>query len=612
MVGIDLLQKKLIRWNLRSKSNQISGKNLLPLTGKTPATLRRYCIYLSLLSLVSLFVLSQCANSVSPSGGPKDTTPPTVTGCTPPNYSVHFKGKTIHIEFDEFINAETAGDKILVSPPPSESPDYRVRGKGIVITFADTLRPDRTYSIDFSTSISDITEGNKLTGFKYAFSTGSVLDSLTVTGKVTDAFTTDPVKDILVMLYTTDNDTVPPDSLPVLIRPLYLTRTAEDGSFTLSNLASGSYKVFALSDKSGDMLFNLKGEQIAFMDSLVSPWYAGPAVHDTAARDSVTTDTLTLHANPPHALDLKLFTPTDSAQSLDKSVLVRDRMINLVFLYPPRNLRIVPLTSDSLSDWCLQDPGITGDTITLWLTGNLTDSVRLKISADRMQNDTIDLPVHVYETNKKGKKEVAEKPRPLEVRANNQGGILNHFVSPLILTASYPLKKYDLSEIRLIDGKDTIRPAAAIFDSIHRRIVVRHKWGEARPYQLFVPDSAFLSVNGLANDTVRIRFRTADPRNYGNIKLNISVPDGIPQVIVQLLTSNDKIAEEKIINKTGRVSFDYLLPAKYKLKVILDNNLNRQWDSGDYFRKVQPEKVICFPRILDLRANWDIEETWKL
>jgi hypothetical protein len=582
------------------------------LTGKTPATLRRYCIYLSLLSLVSLFVLSQCANSVSPSGGPKDIAPPTVTGCTPPNYSVHFKGKTIRIDFDEFINAETTGDKILVSPPLPEQPDYRVRGKGLVITFADTLRPNRTYSIDFSTSISDITEGNKLLGFKYAFSTGSVLDSLTVAGKVTDAFTTAPVKDVLVMLYTLDNDTVPPDSLPVLIRPLYLTRTSEDGSFTLSNLASGSYKMFALEDKSGDMLFNFKGEQIAFADSLVSPWYSGPAVHDTAARDSLTADTLTLHGSPPHALDLKLFMPTDSTQSLDKSALVRDRMINLIFRYPPHNLRIVPLNSDSLSDWCLMDPGILGDTLTLWLTGNLPDSVKLKVSADMMKNDTIDLPVHLNDTDKKGRKAAEEKPKPLEVRTNNQGGILNHFVSPLILTASYPLKKYDLSKIRLIDWKDTIRPAAAIFDSIHRRIVVRHKWAEARPYQLFVPDSAFLSVNGLANDTIRVRFRTADPRNYGNIKINLSVPDGIPQVIVQLMTSNDKVVEERIINKTGRVSFDYLLPAKYKLKVILDNNQNRQWDSGDYFRKVQPEKVICFPRILDLRANWDIEESWQL
>jgi hypothetical protein len=604
--------KKLIRGILRSKSNQNSRKNLLPLTGKTPKTLRRYSLYLSLLPVVSLFFLTRCANAVSPSGGPKDITPPSVKACIPPNNSTWFKGKTIRVEFDEFVTAETSGDKILISPPLSEQPDYRLHGKGLNIVFADTLRPHTTYSIDFGTAISDITENNKLTGFRYAFSTGGVLDSLMLEGKVTDAFTTSPAKEVLVMLYTLDNDTVPPDSLPVLVKPLYMTRTKEDGSFSLTNLAPGKYKIFALADKSGDMLFNLKGEQIAFADSLVSPWYRHPAVPDTSSADSVAADTAAVHANASQTISLRIFEPADSVQSLDKSTLVRDGMASLIFRYPPRDLRIVPLNLDSLAEFFLPDPGVTGDTMTLWLYGNLPDSVRLKVSADRMKTDTIEFPVKFTDPNKKPKKGVVEKPKPLEVTSNSRGGIFNHFKGPLILTTSYPLRSYDLSAIRLIDGKDTLKPAAVITDPVQRNIVVKHRWAEAKPYQLFIPDSALRSVNGLANDTLRVRFRTADARNYGNLKINLTVPEGIPQVIVQLMTDNEKILEEVVVNKTGRISFDYLLPSKYKIKFITDLNSNRHWDSGDYFRKIQPEPVSYFPRILDLRANWDVEENWNL
>jgi hypothetical protein len=119
-------------------------------------------------------------------------------------------------------------------------------------------------------------------------------------------------------------------------------------------------------------------------------------------------------------------------------------------------------------------------------------------------------------------------------------------------------------------------------------------------------------VNGLTNDTLRIRFKTSEARMYGNLKVNLAMPQGAGPLIVQLLTEKEKVVEEQVVKESGRISFNYLLPAKYKLKVIVDQNLNRRWDSGDYFRKIQPEEVIYFPRTLELRANWDVEETWDL
>jgi uncharacterized protein (DUF2141 family) len=422
------------------------------------------------------------------------------------------------------------------------------------------------------------------------------------------------VKDALVMLYKPDNDTVPFDSLPILVRPFYLTRTGEDGNFMFTNLAPGSYKIFSLIDKTGDLLYNVAGEQIAFRDSLVSPRYVKPVVPDTAALDSaaVRNDTLNLRTDTILPVNLRMFTPLDSIQSLDKSVLLRDRMANFIFRYPVRGLRIVPLNADSLSRWNLSESGKNGDTVTMWFLGNLPDTLQLRISAEQMKADTIELPIKFAEQGRKGRKAEEAKPKPLAIDANIRGGIFNFYKGPFQLISNYPLASWDLSAIRLIDGKDTVMPKATVMDSVHRKIQIFYKWSEGRSYQVFTPDSVFVSENGQANDTLRIQFKSAEARNYGNLKITLNVPDRMPQVIVQLLTDKEKVLEETVVNKSGRISFDYLLPGKYKLKVVLDPNRNLRWDSGDYLRKIQPETVIYFPRTLELRANWDVEETWQL
>lgn len=553
---------------------------------------------------------------VSPEGGPKDLTPPTVKDYDPPNNSTQFTGKTIRIDFDEFINIESSGNKILVSPPLDEAPDYRLRGKSLLVVFQSPLRPEKTYNIDFGSAVSDITENNKMTGLRYAFSTGNTLDSMVLNGRVIDAFTTLPAKEVLVMLYNPHNDTVPSDSLPLRVKPDYLTRTTENGGFVLTNLAPGAYKLFALADKTGDMLYNIAGEQIAFADTLVMPWYERPSVTDTAMADSTAQDSTRIDSvtarHESHSVQLRLFEPKDSTQSLDKSNLLRDRMAVLVFRYPAVNLRIVPLNADSTAPWYLAEWGKAGDTLTLWLNGTLPDTLHLKVSADKMKNDTIDMPVKYREPEKKARKAEEEKPKPLDITFNSRGGVINQFKTSLILTTSYPLVRMDFSSVRLIAGKDTLTPEMEIMDSIHRNILIRHKWTEGGSYQLIIPAGTFQSFNGLVNDTVRTRFKAAESRAFGNLKINLEIPEGIPQVVVQLLNDNDKVLEEQVINKTGRMSFDYLLPAKYKLKVVLDRNMNRRWDTGDYFHNIQPETVICFPRTLDIRANWDVEETWSL
>ena len=575
----------------RCKSKQISRKILLPLTGKRLLALNRFIPYFLPVSLFLLLLFSGCANPVSPEGGPKDTSPPEPVRFSPPENSVNYTGRTIRIDFNEFINAETSGDKILVSPPLTENPEYRLRGKTLVVAFRDSLLPNTTYSIDFGRSISDITENNKIPGLRYAFSTGETIDSLVLRGSVTDAFTALPVKGALVMLYALTEDTIPPDSLPMLVRPKYMTRTGDDGTFMLSNLGPGPYKMFSLADKSGDLLFNVTGEQIAFLDSLAVP--------------------LPPQASGP-AWSFRMFTPRDSLQFLDDVKTVRERMVNLIFRNPVRNLRLIPMNADSSLSWCILEPGMNGDTVTLWLTGELPDTLQLKIQADHMPDDTAQILVKYSEPQKKGKKAEGGPAKRLEIEPNTRGGVLNQFKTPLILTASYPLSGCDLNSIFLVRGNDTVSIQASFSDSARRHIRTIHPFAEGTVYQVFIPGGSFVSVNGLKNDTLRIPFRTSESGNFANLKINLKFPEGASQVIVQLMNEKENLLEQQVLKEPGRISFDYLLPGKFKIRAIVDQNQNTRWDSGDYLHKIQPETVFYFPRILELRQNWDVEETWEL
>ena len=285
--------------------------------------MKKIAIYTTI--IFAAIMLVSCANIVTPSGGPKDEKPPVVTESSPSNNSTNFKGRTVHITFDEFITLDNPANNILISPPMKKKPIFRTNGKTLIIRFEEPLKPETTYSIYFGKAIKDLHEGNIFKNYAFVFSTGDKIDTLSLNGKVISASTLSPVDGFYVGLYTDDNDTLQLDSLPYYVKPNYITTTNKDGQFSFSGLADKEFLIFALKDNNFNQIFDQPSEEIAFYPELVRPYYIdNQIVSDTLANDSIS-DTITQKEIVPNIVkadypnyELFSFVQEDSVQKIFK------------------------------------------------------------------------------------------------------------------------------------------------------------------------------------------------------------------------------------------------------------------------------------------------------
>lgn len=552
-----------------------------------------------------------CANPVSPTGGDKDISPPEVVLCDPPNESVHFSSPNIRITFNEFVSLKSASSEIFISPPLSQKPDYKLRGKTVVIDFEDTLAPNTTYIISFGKSIADITEGNLLPNFRYVFSTGAYIDSLTIAGQVINAFDNEPVPEVFAELYSNVTDTIPVDSLPFLVPPLYITETDENGMFVFTNLREGDYKLVILEDKSGDFIYTRFAERIAFSDSLIIPWGLPASVSDSGLQDS--TQVAVSPVSPQ--LVLRLFEEIDSTQEVVSSELIMNNLFRIIFKFPPDDPGIHPLNLDTATVWCMEEYSLLKDTVLLFTTIKVPDSLILQVWDGPEILDTVIIsPTNLAlekKPKKKGKEDAGEEPERLTMNWKPRGPF-SYQKFPLTGQLSYPVSEYDLSGFKLISNNDTVTPTVEFTDQLLRNFKVTSSWKEATSYKLLIPDSAFISYNGLSNDTILHSFQTVVFRDLGSLTINVNLSQHPGSYIIQLLSEKGNMVEEKYLSESGQIKFAFIKPAKYSIKAIYDANQNRRWDTGDYLNKVQPETVIFFPKTIEIRGNWDVEEEWKL
>ncbi|MFZ4706333.1 MAG: Ig-like domain-containing protein [Bacteroidales bacterium] len=570
----------------------ISDKILL--NTNTPFNMR----WTSVVFLAFVIVLSSCAVQSPISGGEKDVTPPVPLGSTPENFSTGFKDQRIIITFNEFITLKDIDKQVLISPPVEKAPKFKIRGKSLIISFEEPLQKEATYNIFFGSAITDLTEGNALTDYSFVFSTGNQLDSLEIAGKVYQAFDLQPPKEALAMLYDKNND-----SLPYLSRPFYLSRINADGGFRIGNLREGHFKMIVLEDLNGNYLYD-RGESIAFTDSLITANKPEIPKHDSVGK------TIVVEEKNVKIPSLAFFRESDSVQRVLKASLVAPNHLLLSFkLGVKKPLLSVP-GKDIKNDWYLLESNTTGDTLNCWLKNISGDSLRFVVNDGSQVIDTINISLEfkTKESRKVQREGVVEK---LQIRSNapRQGNFpLN---SPFVLLAGNPLAKADFKSIMLVEGVDTLFPGAMFSDNLNHRITVNRLLVEGKKYQLIVPDSAFEDIYGHLNDSIKMQFNTRLLSDYGSLIMNVKVTDAQPYVI-QLFTEAGKLVKEERIDSDKKLTFSFLLPGKYKLKAIVDKNHNGKWDTGNYLGHLQPEMVINYKTVIDLRANWEQEEEWQL
>ncbi len=526
------------------------------------------------LLIIGILQLYSCANIVSPTGGPKDIAPPKVLKTIPSNLSTDFKGSDIAIFFNEYVQLKDVENQLIISPPLNKTPEIKIKGKSIQVHLNEQLKENTTYNINFSNAISDLTENNIIENFQYVFSTGKFIDSLYITGKVMNAKNLAPEKKILVMIYENTSD-----SVPYKERPLYFSKTKENGTFKITNIKNGNFKLFALKDENSNYLYDQPSENIAFPDNLIN----------SQNQDSIT---------------LRLFENKSSKQRLLKASSEGYGKISFIFSQPNNPLSINLLNTTSKKEWALFENSRNSDTLIFWYTEPAADSMHFVLSDAKGPVDT----AHVL-LDKKGTK--TRNKFQLQLTTNILYSVdLN---SNIYLKSSHPIKDYDSKKILLfedsiIKNNYTISKDSSAF----RQFILQYPWKENAKYKLMIPKGTFLDIFDLKNDSLTYNFSTKGIDDYGTLKLKLQVPLSPSNCIVQLLDEKENVVRENFTKGDETIQYNYLEPKKYKLKLILDSNGNKRWDTGNYLQKRQPEKTLYYTEAITVRANWDVEIEWKI
>jgi len=564
------------------------------------------------ISLFTITYLLSCANQLAPSGGPQDKEPPVVISSLPPNFSTHFDKNKIRVTFNEFVQLKQADEQILISPPVQKKPDYNLKGKSLFINLKEDLLPNTTYSFFFGNSITDITEGNPLTNFLYVFSTGDYLDSLSIAGEVKNAFNLKPEEGVFVMLYPISNDTIPADSLPMKIKPSYVTKTDKEGNFRLNYLRNEPMKLFALKDINNNYLYDTPDEEIAFTEEIVIPEHIKTMEPDTTlgqAPDSI--HTKLLYDNFFH---LKLFQQIDSTQRRLSETGFYPPGFLITYRYGLKNPVINLFKEKNEAPWYIKELNKGRDSLRVWLTQPMPDSITIKIQDGDFFSDTVLIVLpekKTPETSKRRQKEETKQTEQLIINSNVKSRLLE-LNTPLELTFEHPIKNYNKSHIWLFSEKDTVLANFSFADNANRKLKLIQKLEEETLYNLVIRDSTFFDIYDHTHNSLVIVFNTRKTSDYGNLYLDVKIKNDSIPYILQLLDPKENVIHETVLNKSEELAFELLNPGIYTLKAIEDKHTNGVWDTGDYLKKREPEKVFFFQKELQIRTNWDIEEVWKI
>ena len=595
------------------------------------------------IALVSVIIaMYACASMGTPDGGPEDYDPPKFVRSTPEPNAINYNKKKVTIEFDEFIKLEKASEKVIISPPQAEAPEVRASGKRVIVQFQDSIKQDITYTIDFGDAIVDNNANNPLGQFAFAFSTGNTVDTMAVSGTVLNAENLEPIKGIQVGLHKNLND-----SAFVKLPFDRISRTDSRGRFTIRGVAPGKYRIYALMDGNQNYFFDSKTEQVAWSDSLIVPSME-PAVRqdtvwnplDTAKIDTIKTVNYTRFL--PDNIMLLAFKEENDFQYLQKSERPKTNQFSIYFSAKNKELPavkgldfdeqklIVEANSrkDSLLYWITDTVLCERDTLTLqldyWATDTLkqlvpkTDTLRFvnKIPRERR------LAMREEEMKKKEKerKKRARKGDTLSVETKFLG-INVDAPSSLDLnrniTVSFdePITSIDTAAIHMTHKVDTVWqdiPFLFVTDTVApRRYEILADWKPGDEYRLNIDSLAFQGVYGLHTDKVEKSLKVKTLEDYGTLYLNITGAG--PHAIVQLLNSSDAVIRQQPVTDKGTCDFYFLQPStKYYIRLFNDSNNNGKWDTGSYEQKLQAEEVYYFPKVWEMKANFEFEENWDI
>ena len=574
-----------------------------------------------LAGVLAMFLYS-CANIGNPNGGPYDELPPKFVSSTPVPNSINYQGKKVEILFDELIQIDNPMENVIITPPQREMPVIRSSGKRVEVELFDSLKPNTTYTIDFTNSIADNNEKNILENFTFAFSTGDVIDSLEISGTVLNASNLEPMPGISIGLHSNLADsafrTLPFDRT---------SRTNDKGQFTVRNIKPGKYRIYALNDVNRDYKFDQPGEDIAFLDSVFVPTFTAAVRQDTIWQDSLTIDTIrTVHYTRflPDDIALRLFKEKFERQYMTRPERPDEHRFVLHFNAPldtipvPRPLNFTPAEED----WFIVQPLDEGRNVTFWLRDSLVwqlDTLTMELTYPmsdslnilRPQTDTIQTVLRRRPSEKKKKKGEPEiEFLNMTIDASGEMDLFD----TVSIVFDEPVLDIDKDMFRLeqeVDSVWSLVDFEFFQDSLNSLgYYINRDWKYGESFRLTVDSALIHSLYGKWNDVFQTQFRIKPEDSYGHLYINIIGNDTLP-AFVELLNSKDEPVRKATV-KGGGVLFMDLKPEKYYARLVIDTNRNGEWDTGNYAERLQPEEVFYCPKVFTVLQNFQHEETWNI
>lgn len=529
--------------------------------------------------LICLLVCSaffNCAKRGTPTGGDLDTIPPAYVKSSPENFTTNFDAKEVEIYFDEYIRLKDARRQIIISPPIDPRPIISPQGgpkKYVTIKLGDSLKENTTYTINFGNSIIDNNEENPLPFFKYVFSTGSYIDSLQVSGRVKDAFEAETDEFISVLLYEIDEEYS--DSLVYQQPPTYIGYTQDSThTFQIENMKAGKYKVVALKDKNSNYLFNPSEDKIDFLQ-----------------------DTLSLPTD--RQLELSIFMEQKDFRVSKTKQMGANRV---VYGYEGElndsiQIKILEPTPSQFTSTIIKD--LEKDTLHFWYQPVIEkDSLMTAVTQNNYQDTLITRMKELYKDTLDIKK----------LNANSLG-----LKEDFGIYANIPLKEIDSSKISILNKDSVAVKFTPRLLALENKLMLDFEKEEKQTYNVQMLPNTFTDFYDQPNDTLNFRVKTPAIADLGTLTINISNVKTYP-IIVELVDAKGKVIEKKIHEEEEGSSFyfEFIKPGKYRVRLIYDENKNGKWDSGNYLKRTKPETLMYFPKTVDMRANWDINESFIL
>jgi len=529
----------------------------------------------SLFLIVLVLSFSQCAKKGRPDGGPKDEDAPLFVTANPPYETINFDKNEINIYFNEYIKLKDLNKQLIISPPLNPENPTLISPQGspskyIKIQILDTLLENSTYIFDFGNSVQDNNEANTLERFKYVFSTGAYIDSLTLSGSVKNSFKSESVENIKLLLYRLDSAYT--DSAVYNRKPDYVTSTLDSSNYEFSNLRKGNYLLVALNDAGSDYVFNPKTDEIGFLKDTI--WLP---------RDSIIKTELSIFKE-------------ELPYTFRRGKEIRKGQLIFGYQGKPSNIKIENLSAVPDNFQTIIFPEKDKDTLNLWHSPIEKDSLIFKIS----NNNIIDTIT------------VALRKKQLDSLTVTKitGGVLN-IKDTLFFSTNNPIIKIDTSKINFVHTDSIYITYKAFISKKESSVGFLFEKKFKTSYKLNLYPDALVDIFETSNDTVTSQFRTRSIEDYGEISLAIQNPEKVP-VIIQLTDINDVTVAQETSSENKTISFNYLIPKKYKIRIIYDTNNNGKWDTGNYLEKKQPEPVQYFPEVQEIRPNWVLNEVIKI